>query len=518
MTWPWCNVSLKVIQCAAVFAAHFACVDTAVAQDVTFNSDDAAISVTGRFVGFDGEIVTLATETGPVGFRVDGMTCKGAECPVLNPYIPRLRMIGAPRMADVLLPSLIDVYARNNGWTVRERAAGFDLERSDGTIAIQIDLTVAAADTAFNAFLDQDVDVLMSMRELQIEELTQALERGLGRLNTARQGRILALDALVPVTNGGSERRTISMADLTAALSGRSDDFNVVLLDDLDGQLEGFEERFMLHSGHAIGSNIEKFNDIETITDHVASLTDGLTVLPYGQTRNTQPLALNGPCGLRSDAAFLTLKTEDYPLTFPMFLYLPQRRLHPDEENLLNWFRSPSAQLVIRRAGFVDLAAVPIPLSDQGDRLGNAISNAGVEIPLGELQRMIRILSPQVRMSSTFRFEPGSTRLDGQSRSNVLQLAQAIRDGRFGGQKLMFVGFSDGRGPAQANRDLSAARAESVRRDVEAALGGVTPINLSIETEAFGEALPMACDDTIWGQQTNRRVELWVQDADQSIP
>ena len=96
----------------------------------------------------------------------------------------------------------------------------------------------------------------------------------------------------------------------------------------------------------------------------------------------------------------------------------------------------------------------------------------------------------------------------------IVELAQAIRDGRFGGREQMFVGFSDGRGPATANRDLSAARAESVRRDVERALAGNIPANVQIETEAFGEALPMACDDTIWGQQTNRRVELWVREAD----
>lgn len=225
-------------------------------------------------------------------------------------------------------------------------------------------------------------------------------------------------------------------------------------------------------------------------------------------------MALSGPCGLQSEARFLTMKTEDYPLTFPMFLYLPQRAQHPQIEDFLDWLRSPSAQLAIRRAGFVDLSAVPIPLGEQGDRLAAAISNAGLEVPLIELQRLMRILSPRIRMSSTFRFEPGSTRLDGQSRSNVMQLAQAIRDGRFGGRELMFIGFSDGRGPADANRDLSAARAESVRRDVQGALGGIIPGNVKIETEAFGEALPMACDDTIWGQQTNRRVELWVRDAD----
>ena len=94
---------------------------------------------------------------------------------------------------------------------------------------------------------------------------------------------------------------------------------------------------------------------------------------------------------------------------------------------------------MIRRAGFVDLAAVPILLSDQGDRLANAIVNAKSKIPLAKLQRMIRMLSPRVRMSSTFRFDSGSTRLDVESRSNVMQLAQAIRDPRLGGRELMLV-------------------------------------------------------------------------------
>ena len=73
----------------------------------------------------------------------------------------------------------------------------------------------------------------------------------------------------------------------------------------------------------------------------------------------------------------------------------------------------------------------------------------------------------------------------------------------------MLVGFSDGRGAPVPNRDLSSARAEAVKRALVAVLGSL-PENVMIETEAFGEALPMGCDDTEWGRQSNRRVELWV--------
>ena len=30
------------------------------------------------------------------------------------------------------------------------------------------------------------------------------------------------------------------------------------------------------------------------------------------------------------------------------------------------------------------------------------------------------------------------------------------------------------------------------------------------QADAFGEAMPMACDDTVWGRGANRRVEVWL--------
>lgn len=513
MTWFKFCIRFSILKYAAIFAAYFVCVGGAAAQDISFRGDADSVAVDGKFVSYDGQTATVATSTGLLSFRTAGLVCVGDSCPDFENYVPTLTMIGADQMADVLLPALIDVYARDQGWNLREDVDGFLMTDSSGDAVFEISLSVAGMDAAFSAFVNHEVDVLLSMRELRTSEVEAAFDAGLGRVTLARQARIVALDALVPVVSPTSDLRVISLAELTAALSGDENAFEVHLPADLDGQLQGFEDRFMTPFGLALAEPDVSHTDRRALISAVEAGSSGISLLPYGATRNAQPLALSGPCGLVSEARFLTMKTEDYPLTFPMFLYLPQRTQHPQIEDFLDWLRSPSAQLVIRRAGFVDLAAVAIPLSDQGDRLANAITSAGPEVPLSELQRMVRLLGPRERMSSTFRFEPGSTRLDGQSRSNVMQLSQAIRDGRFGGRELMFVGFSDGRGPSSANRDLSSARAEAVRRDVERALGGELPRNVVIDTAAFGEALPMACDDTFWGQQTNRRVELWVRDA-----
>lgn len=513
MMWLQFNKSIASIKCVVIFTAHFVCAQTAAAQEVTFRSSDNAVAVSGRFVAFDGVVATVISGGGPVSFRTDGMVCDGLDCPDLEAYTPTLRLVGAAPMADVLMPPMIEVYARDRGLTLRENVSGFEMLDDAGAAVFTISLNIQPHDAAFDAFVNHTADALLSLRDLRADEIEMALDAGLGRLNTARQGRIIALDALVPITSAGTGRTEISLADLTRAMSASTEVFEWHGSADLAAQIDGFEERFMRPFDLSLRPPDHSHASIDETILAIEQSENGLALVPSAKTGNTQRLALSGPCGLRANAEFLTLKTEDYPLTFPMFMYLPRRNQHPQIVDFLDWLRSPSAQLVIRRAGFVDLAAISIPLADQGDRLAAAVLNAGVEVPLIELQRMMRVLSPRVRMSSTFRFEPGSTRLDGQSRSNVMQLAQAIRDGRFSGRELMFVGFSDGRGPAVANRDLSAARAEAVMRDVERALGGDIPANVSIETEAFGEALPMACDDTIWGQQTNRRVELWVRSA-----
>ncbi len=152
-----------------------------------------------------------------------------------------------------------------------------------------------------------------------------------------------------------------------------------------------------------------------------------------------------------------------------------------------------------------------MPIDDQGDRFANAIARAGDGVGLEELQRMVAALTPLSRLTLSFRFQAGSAALDAQSSSNIRQLAVALESGQFDGRKLVFVGFSDGAGPAEANRKISMRRAESLRRAVVAATEAMDLTRVELQVEAFGEAMPMACDDTTWGRQANRRVEVWLR-------
>ncbi|MFT4702303.1 MAG: phosphate transport system substrate-binding protein [Yoonia sp.] len=509
---------------AACLVAVFLCASTAMADPVTVRSAEGGLVLIGDVIGYDGEFLQMSTDYGPLTLRYGSVICEGSACPDADAYIPKVRLSGASRMAEVAVPALVEAFGRSNGWQselVQIDPSHFDIILRDDSQDVQAEFTfrVSNTDEGFADLIAYEADMAMAVREVRADEAEIARTVGLGDLTAPQQSRIIGLDALVPVVHPALGLDAIALKDVALAYRGEINNWVEIGGPDLpivrhlglrtSGSVQFFVDHAVRQESGKLAQDVTFHTSFDAVAGAVAEIPGSIGMLPYGKTRNTQPLTLRDSCGFSSVPVTTTLKTEDYPLTQPLFLYLPDRRQPKIVRDFLAWLRGPEAQLVVRRAGFVDQGAVPISLDAQGQRFANAIAKAGEDIPLAELQRLIRVLMPRTRLSTSFRFEVGSTRLDAQSRSNLMSLGQAIRDGRHDGQSLMLVGFSDGRGAPAPNRDLSSARAEAVKRALVAVLGSL-PENVMVETEAFGEALPMGCDDTEWGRQSNRRVELWV--------
>ena len=375
--------------------------------------------------------------------------------------------------------------------------------------------------TGFFRLLANEADMVMALREIRPEERALAREAGMGDMTKANRSRVLSLDAMVPIVSPSNPVRTISPQDLAEVFSGKI--INWKALGGVDAPIDLHLPASTTGLGQAIEDEVmgpARLKFSESVVRHQrgvglakAVVQDPFSIglASFAETGNAQVLRLTGSCGFSLQAERRTIKTEDYPLTAPMFLYLPARRLPKIGRDFLAFTRGPFAQNVIRRAGFVDQAPEEVAIADQGDRFANAISVAGPETSLEELQRMTRTLTGMARLTTSFRFESGSIRLDAQSRSNVQQLARALEVGQYDARRLMFVGFSDGEGPAAANRDIALRRADAVRRAVKQAAETANFERVELEVDAFGEALPMACDDSAWGRQANRRVEVWVR-------
>ncbi|WP_299956025.1 phosphate ABC transporter substrate-binding/OmpA family protein [uncultured Roseobacter sp.] len=514
---------------AAVWAALFLCAfwRFAVAQDVTLTSRDGRIELTGTLLGFDGEFYRIDTLYGELTVDGSGVLCDGPGCPNLQDYVAELSISGSATMGAVLMPALIEGFALRNGYIALrmvEDKTHFNYSLTDeqtGKLAAVFFFRVTNTDEGFADLLANEADIVMALREIREDELSRAAEAGMGDMTGTNRSRVLALDAVVPIVAPNNPVRDISPGDLARAYAGQITNWSDLGGPDAPitlhapapetGLGQAIEDEIIAPAGLQMSPNIMRHMRGADLAGEVSRDAFALGVASFAEVGNAQALTLTGVCGRALRATRRTIKTEDYPLTAPMFIYLPARRLPKIAREFLAYTRGPSAQIVIRRAGFVDQAPEEVPVDDQGNRFANAIASAGAEVPLSELQRMVSVLSSMKRLTTSFRFEAGSVRLDAQSRSNIQQLARGLEQGRYDARKLLLVGFSDGEGPAEANRGIALRRAEAVRSAIIEAAETADLDRVVMDVDAFGEAMPMACDGSAWGRQANRRVEVWVR-------
>lgn len=515
--------------CAAGLAALFLLLTgvSALADDVTLRSRDGAIELSGTLLGFDGDFYRVETQYGELTVDGSGVSCEGPGCPSLIDFVAELSISGSSTVGDVLMPALVEGFAMQSGLKAERISIDdthFEYVLAKGEDAKPVgrfSFRVSSTDEGFADLLADEADLVMALREIRPGELALAEEVGLGQLDDVNRSRVLALDAMTVIVSPTNPVSALSVSDLARILSGEIDNWRILggpdapisihMRDAQSGIAQAVEDRILKQARTTLLEDVARHQTNKALAEAVSRDQLGLGVASYSEIGNSKPLALTGPCGFQLRANRLTIKTEDYPLTAPMFLYIPARRLPKLARDFLAYTRTAPAQIITRRAGFVDQAPEEIAINAQGDRFANAIRVAEVDTDLAALKRMVDTLAPLRRLSTSFRFEAGAARLDAQSRSNVQQLAHAIEAGVYDGRQLVFVGFSDGEGPAAGNLRIAQQRAQAVKQAVEAAIEASSLTQVRFSTDAFGEAMPMACDDTSWGRQVNRRVEVWVR-------
>lgn len=518
-------LNLRAATLAALFLFVYAF--PAISQDVTLTSQDGRVEITGTLRGFDGEFYRVDTVYGELTVDSTGVQCEGPGCPNLVNFVADVTISGSSTMAEILMPALLEAFAQREGFNVErisQSVTQFEYtltDRGTGQKVARFRFHASNSDEGFADLLADEADIAMSLREIRPREAQLGYEAGLGDMTEPNRSRVLALDGMVPIVATSNPVTAISLNQLARVFAGKITNWKDLggpdapiglhLMQPQSGLAQAAEDKLMAHAKLTFADGIIRHSRNVSLVSAVSRDPFAIGIASFADSGNAKKLTLTGSCGFSLAASRRSIKTEDYPLNAPMFLYFPARRQPKLARDFLSYTRSPSAQIVIRRAGFVDQTAEEIPINLQGDRFANAIAAAGEEVPLSELQRLIQTLAPLQRLTTSFRFQTGSSRLDAQSRSNVQQLARAVEAGHFDARRLVFAGFSDGEGPAAGNREIARKRAMAVRDAVLAAAETANPDRLNLEVVAFGEAMPMACDDSAWGRQVNRRVEVWVR-------
>ena len=99
-------------------------------------------------------------------------------------------------------------------------------------------------------------------------------------------------------------------------------------------------------------------------------------------------------------------------------------------------------------------------------------------------------------------FTPGSAEIDAAADTVMAALSKAL--GRCGGVKMEIAGHTDSQGSEEGNRALSQARAEAVLLALQGRQVDVS----GLTAKGYGEAQPIADNETEAGREANRRIEF----------
>ncbi len=501
---------------------------TATADVVRLKSLDGGTSLSGEFVDFDGQNYTIKTIVGELVIDAFMVECEGDACPQVATEVSDFGISGSSNAVGSLFADLLFEFGLEiGGDTVTSLS-------TDGPTTVQLtnELGDALADVSLNAsgalqglhdLFNGVADLAVLTRPINTEENAIFKIAGLGDMTAPEQQTIFGLDGLVILTSKNNPIRAIAQQDLARIFSGQvtnwnqigGDDakINLYVRDETSGTGAVFNELVMNPARRTVSDNATVAATDADLSSAVAGDPLGIGVASLANSGNAKILAIRGTCGIQVPATPFTIKTEEYPLTRRLYAYTSNAEQPVQLERFLDFLNTEPAQLAIADSGFVDLGASFQTNDEQGLRYLSAVIPTDVEMTLNQLRDMTANLISADRLSITFRFSQGSSRLDARAADDIGRLAELLSTGDFDNKELLLIGFTDSVGAGGGNINLSNQRANEVRAALLAALPGGEVEDLPIRALGFGEISPLACNDSDNGRRINRRVEVWLRDT-----
>ncbi|MEO0914414.1 MAG: phosphate ABC transporter substrate-binding/OmpA family protein [Pseudomonadota bacterium] len=345
-------------------------------------------------------------------------------------------------------------------------------------------------------------------------------EQGRGDLLSLEQEHVIAVDSILIIVSPGNPVDALTMdqagrifsGEITnwAEVGGPDTPISVYTRSEASGTRGVFTgqvlrpiEAEMAADAVVVGGNRE-------MADKVVADAGGIGYVGFASLRDAKPLDLVAQCGIKMKATTFGAKTEEYPLERRLRLFVDNRPLPDMAGELIAFAESSAADGLVRKAGFIDLGVEVASAGLDRDRLMEAALASEDAVALRLLRTMMLELGEAERLSTTFRFNPGSVELDNKAQRDVSRVIEFLARPEHAGRELVFVGFTDADGSFQANAALSEGRAavamEAVRNHPDfAKLSG-----FRMRALGFGELAPVGCNETFDGRKRNRRVELWL--------
>lgn len=516
--------------CAMLISGAILAPNMALADEVTLKSSDGTVNLVGDFVAFEDNTYVIRTALGELRISAARVRCEGAACPSFETAQADVLIAGSDTVGLGMMPLLIDGYA---GYLDAEATVA--ATSTDGEILATLIgdqgfgdpigsylVSSTASGDAFSKLLSKDSEIGMSSRRIKPAEARALRDAGAGNMISPTQEHIIAVDSLVVITHPTNPVKKLTMDQLAAIYQGRitnwkevgGNDAPIDVMDRQDGSgtRAVFGQTVLGDDGAAALPGAQVQSDGTKMASAVNNNPNAIGYVSYAFQRGAKALSLVNECGITMTPDTFSARTEEYALQRRLYLYNRSDNLSETSQSFIDYITSPDADGVIGKSGFIGLGIDKRGMPMDGDRARALLDTSADAYEGGVMREMLSTMVDYERLSTTFRFKTGSSRLDERGRLDMERLNTYLAN-QPAGTRVLFVGFTDSVGAFDSNRDLSQRRAEEVMNDLLAAHGAELS-NIQMASTGFGEVAPSACNTAEVGRRINRRVEVWIDTPD----
>jgi phosphate transport system substrate-binding protein len=272
----------------------------------------------------------------------------------------------------------------------------------------------------------------------------------------------------------------------------------VYALDDNSGTWDLFNTLVLADAPLCVS---KRFESGERLDAAVAADANGIGFVGLPYVKNARVAAISDGAARGLAPTSFSIKTENYVLSWRIYLYTPVTSNNPSIGGFLSFVFSDAGQRVVRDEGAIDIDPTTPFLAE--DRAAGEVPCMLSDDWNGDKQAYCQLRSGAHELPMTFHFESDSARLDGLAIENVRRVLDYMASNN--NKKIILVGFADSTGIISKDLDVSRKRVRVVY-DVLKGLG----LNVAA-TYAFGGELPVRDSRTLDGRNFNRRVEIFVK-------
>lgn len=493
----------------------------AFSQTVTIQTIDGNISLQGTILEFDGENYDFESGIGRTLIPVSAVICLGDACPVID---DGSKLNAAVAVLDqpsrTLLDGLITAFAKDNALTVDTSAEAFAFTNADNEDAGETVVAAVSPRDAFQSLLEGKTQVVFSTAPISDALAEEFVDAGFADLRAPGREVVVALDAIVPTTHPDNTIRDLSLTVIGQIAAGRISNWNelggpdlpirMVLPQDDTSIAQVVDERIMRPNRLRLNRSLER---VATEADAVAIVANdpgAITLTSAALAGDAKTLPIRQVCGPLSVPTNFAIKAEEYPLARRVLMYTSTQELSQSVKELLSYAGSTDAQTQYIDVGFFGQSVENVPMSLQGSRLASAILQTETAEVFEATRKLTQTLTLADRLSTTFRFEAGSTELDNKSRRDAVRVAEYLTQDENAQREILLFGFTDSVGRSDLNQLLSLQQANSISDAIVSASSGRISAD-RITVTSYGSIAPVGCNDTAEGRNSNRRVEVWLR-------